>query len=72
MKKIKQSHFLGFYNALIEGDKNQCTHLVQSLIDDGVDVKDIYVHLFQESLYGLENFGTIINCRYLKNIWQPR
>jgi len=51
MKKIKQSHFLGFYNALIEGDKNQCTHLVQSLIDEGIDVKDIYVQLFQESLY---------------------
>lgn len=51
MKKIKQSQFLGFYNALIDGDKNKCTTLVQSLINDGIDLKDIYVELFQKSLY---------------------
>lgn len=51
MKEIKQSHFLAFYNALVDGDKEKCISLVQSLLDDGVDLKDIYVQLFQESLY---------------------
>jgi len=51
MTEIKQSHFLGFYNALVEGDKDKCTHLVQSLIDAGADLNDIYVELFQKSLY---------------------
>ncbi len=51
MKQIKQSHFLGFYNALIDGDKDKCTALVQSLVEQGVDLKDIYIELFQKSLY---------------------
>lgn len=51
MNKIKQSSFLAFYNALVDGDKNKCTQLVQSLIDEGTDLKDIYIELFQASLY---------------------
>jgi methanogenic corrinoid protein MtbC1 len=51
MKEIKQSQFLGFYNALVDGDKDKCISLVQSLINDGVNLKDIYVELFQKSLY---------------------
>jgi methanogenic corrinoid protein MtbC1 len=51
MKEIKQSQFLGFYNALVDGDKDKCTSIVQSLINDGLDLKDIYVEIFQKSLY---------------------
>jgi methanogenic corrinoid protein MtbC1 len=51
MKEIKQSHFLAFYNALTNAEKDKCTHLIQTLLDDGVDLKDIYVELFQKSLY---------------------
>jgi len=51
MKEIKQSHFLAFYNALVDGDKDGCANLVQSLIEEGVNLKDIYVELFQKSLY---------------------
>jgi len=51
MKKIKQSDFLGFYNALVDGDKEKCTHLVQALLDEGAELKDIYLDLFQKSLY---------------------
>ncbi len=51
MKEIKQSHFLAFYNALVDGDKDGCANLVQSLIEEGVYLKDIYVELFQKSLY---------------------
>lgn len=51
MKQIKQSDFLGFYNALVDGDKDKCYQIVQSLLDDGVELKNIYVELFQKSLY---------------------
>lgn len=51
MKQIKQSDFLGFYNALVDGDKDKCIQIVQSLLDEGVALKNIYVELFQKSLY---------------------
>ena len=49
--EIKQSHFLAFFNALVDGDKNKCAELIQSLVDNGADLKDIYVELYQKSLY---------------------
>lgn len=51
MKKIKQSQFLGFNNALVDGDKEKCASIVQSLLADGINLKDVYVELFQKSLY---------------------
>lgn len=51
MSKIKQSNFLAFYNALVDGDKDKCITIVQSLLDERVDLKDIYIELFQTSLY---------------------
>jgi methanogenic corrinoid protein MtbC1 len=51
MKEIKQSQFLGFYNALVDGDKDKCASIVQSLLSDGVNLKEVYVELFQKSLY---------------------
>lgn len=49
--EIKQSHFLAFFNALVDGDKNKCSEVVQTLIANGADLKDIYVELYQKSLY---------------------
>ena len=51
MKEIKQSQFLGFYNALVDGDKDKCASIVQLLLSDGVNLKEVYVELFQKSLY---------------------
>ena len=51
MKEIKQSHFLSFFNSLVDGEKEKCTHIVQSLLNDGYDLKDIYNELFKKSLY---------------------
>jgi methanogenic corrinoid protein MtbC1 len=51
MKKIKQSQFLGFHNALVDGDKDKCASIVQSLLSDSVNLKEVYVELFQKSLY---------------------
>lgn len=51
MNEITQSHFLDYYNNLVEGNKVKCSSIVQSLLDDGTNLKDIYVELFQKSLY---------------------
>lgn len=51
MTPIKQSYFLDFYNNLVEGNKEKCSEIVKTLIDDGVDLKEIYVELFQKALY---------------------
>ena len=51
MKEIKQSHFLSFFNSLVDGEKEKCTHIVQSLLNDGYDLKEIYNELFKKSLY---------------------
>ncbi|MCL6493292.1 MAG: cobalamin-dependent protein [Ignavibacterium sp.] len=51
MNKIKQSHFLDFYSNLIEGNKDRCSEIVKDLLDEGVDLKEIYVELFQKALY---------------------
>lgn len=51
MSKIKQTYFLDFYNNLVDGNKDKCSEIVQSLLDEGTDLKDIYVELFQTALY---------------------
>lgn len=51
MNKIKQSHFLDFYNSIIEGNKEKCSEIVKNLLDEGADLKEIYVELYQKSLY---------------------
>ncbi|MEO8231799.1 MAG: cobalamin-dependent protein [Ignavibacteriota bacterium] len=55
MKEIKQTNFLGFYNALVDGDKEKCESIVQLLLEEGVGLKDIYTELFQKSLYRIGN-----------------
>jgi len=49
--EIKQSYFLSFYNSLVDSDSEKCTNIVQTLLADGVELKVIYVELFQKSLY---------------------
>lgn len=51
MSQIKQSYFLDFYNNLVEGNKEKCSEIVKILLDEGVDLKEIYVELFQRALY---------------------
>lgn len=51
MNNITQSHFLDYYSNLVDGNKDKCSSIVQSLLDEGTNLKDIYVELFQKSLY---------------------
>jgi methanogenic corrinoid protein MtbC1 len=51
MSAIKQSYFLDFFNNLTEGNKENCSTIIKNLLDDGVSIVDIYIELFQKSLY---------------------
>lgn len=51
MAVLKQSYYLDFYNNLVEGNKEKCSEIVKALLEEGTDLKDIYVELFQKSLY---------------------
>ncbi len=36
---------------LLNGRRNECSNIVRQLLEDGIELKDLYVHLFQRSLY---------------------
>jgi len=40
-----------YFQALLKGHRAQCLATVQRLLDDGVEIKTIYLELFQNSLY---------------------
>lgn len=43
--------FQTYLNALLAGKHAECRSMVQSLIDRRIDLKDLYAHLFQRSMY---------------------
>jgi MerR family transcriptional regulator, light-induced transcriptional regulator len=48
---ISEAVYLHYLNALIDGDKKQCTQIVFSLLDQDVPLKEFYLQLFQRSMY---------------------
>ncbi|MFA7227477.1 MAG: cobalamin B12-binding domain-containing protein [Melioribacteraceae bacterium] len=40
-----------YLTALLEGDKKQCLQIVRNLIDNNTGIKEIYMELFQRSMY---------------------
>ena len=48
---INEVYFLDYTNGLLQGDKEKCTQIVEDLISEKVEIKDIYVDLFQRSMY---------------------
>lgn len=48
---IKEVYFLDYFNGLLEGDKNRCRRVVDSLLDENTGIIEIYTDLFQKSLY---------------------
>jgi methanogenic corrinoid protein MtbC1 len=48
---VKESVYLHYLSALLDGDKKTCKKIVTDLIDEGVDLKDIYIDLLQKSMY---------------------
>ncbi|MFW6142449.1 MAG: cobalamin B12-binding domain-containing protein [Candidatus Saliniplasma sp.] len=81
---IDKEIYKEYVKKLIEGDKKGCIELVNSLLDQGVDVKELYVDLIQPSMYEVgelweageisvadEHLATSINDRILTIIY-PR
>ncbi len=50
-KMIPEAVYLHYLNALLDGDKKQCLQIVVNLLDQKVPLKEIYLQLFQRSMY---------------------
>jgi methanogenic corrinoid protein MtbC1 len=48
---ISEALYLYYLNALLNGNKQQCAEIVNNLIDQKVGLKEIYIDLFQRSMY---------------------
>ena len=48
---IAEVYFLDYTNGLLQGEKEKCVGIVEKLLSEKVEIKDIYVDLFQRSLY---------------------
>ena len=48
---INEDIYKEYFSFLLQGDKKACTRIVQRLIDDGIELKTLYLDLFQRSLY---------------------
>lgn len=48
---IKETHFLDYTNSLLQGNKERCMQIVEDLLAESTDIKDIYVDLLQRSMY---------------------
>jgi len=48
---ISEAVYLHYLNSLLEGDKKQCLLIVENLLEQKVCLKDIYLELFQRSMY---------------------
>lgn len=48
---IPEVIYLHYLSALLEGDKKQCMQIVSDLVDKNECIKDIYLNLFQRSMY---------------------
>ncbi|AEI14583.1 cobalamin B12-binding domain protein [Flexistipes sinusarabici DSM 4947] len=48
---ITQELYEKYFQHLLQGNRPACTKIVQNLLDKKVDIKSLYVDLFQKSLY---------------------
>lgn len=40
-----------FLKSLLKGDKGECLHIVKTLLENNIAIRDLYVELFQKSMY---------------------
>ena len=59
---ITEAVYLHYLNAILQGDKQQCIRIVENLLDSKVELKDIYLHLFQRSLYRIGKMWESRRC----------
>ena len=48
---IREVVYLDFLDALLQGDKSRCGLIVQNVLSQGADIRDIYINIFQKSMY---------------------
>ncbi len=48
---IREVYYLDYFNGLLEGDKNRCRGIVDTLLDEGTSIIEIYTDLFEKALY---------------------
>ncbi|MEW6652893.1 MAG: cobalamin-dependent protein [Bacteroidota bacterium] len=48
---ISEATYLHYLNSLLDGDKKQCYQIINNLIADKASLRDIFVKLFQRSMY---------------------
>ena len=48
---VPETVYSRYLDALLKGDSSQCRSIVQSLLDDGCHLLDLYEQLFRRSLY---------------------
>jgi MerR family transcriptional regulator, light-induced transcriptional regulator len=48
---VSESVYLHYLNSLLNGDKKQCQQIVSCLVERNVSIKEIYLDVFQRSMY---------------------
>lgn len=48
---ITERHYSTYFDALLTGDQRHCAEIVSHLLAENIDIKLLYSHLFQRSLY---------------------
>jgi MerR family transcriptional regulator, light-induced transcriptional regulator len=52
---IREAVYLDFTNSLIDGNKSRCFEIVDALLDEKIETREIYVNLIQRALYSIGN-----------------
>jgi len=48
---ISEAIYLHYMNALLDGDKSQCSKIIHGLVEQKIPLKEIYLDLLQRSMY---------------------
>jgi MerR family transcriptional regulator, light-induced transcriptional regulator len=55
LSKITEEQYQTYLSSLLAGDRRNCSIIVDQLIDINADIRDIYINLFQKSMYKIGN-----------------
>lgn len=59
---ISDPIYFHYLNTLLEGDKQQAINIVSDLLNKNVDLKDIFINLFQKSMYRIGSMWETEKC----------
>lgn len=63
---ISEAVYLHYLNSLLDGDKQQCVQIVINLMEQQVSIKEIYMDLFQRSMYRIGQLWEKERCSIAK------